>query len=56
MVLLPASNLGDRDQVPITVWLDPATGHALVQLIAIVGDPSVTLGLSTAVPAAPARN
>lgn len=51
-ILLPAASIGARDQVPVRLWLDRSAGHALVQLIADVGDGSFVLSITPA----PARS
>lgn len=51
-ILLPAASIGSRDQVPVRLWLDRSPDHALVQLIAEIGDGSFVLAITPA----PARS
>ncbi|BBX82212.1 hypothetical protein MAUB_00850 [Mycolicibacterium aubagnense] len=47
-ILLPAASIGSRDRVPVQLWLDRSAGHALVQLIAEIGDGSAVLVITPA--------
>ncbi|KXO92916.1 Putative lipoprotein lprA precursor (plasmid) [Tsukamurella tyrosinosolvens] len=49
-VLVPRESLGERDEVPVTLWFTPNKPNDLVQLIIKAGDSSITLKLSKGEP------
>lgn len=44
-LLIPPGSLGEATEVPVSLWLDPAAGHTLRQLIATVDGRSVTCAI-----------
>ncbi len=49
-VLVPASSLGDNEQLPVTLWIGFQKPYTLEQAIVTVGGGSLTLKLSAAEP------
>lgn len=49
-VLVPETSFAGADQLPITLWVDPAEQHTLVQVLILAGEGSVSFRVSPARP------